>query len=262
MLRHHEVKIVHDRDVWASLPWDDPTIELLDPMQRALVADYWNARAQAELNVGRAFTDLLAGLRATAGVPEVLHLLEVSIQNEHDHADLCRRLASRYAGKEAPVPLMPASVPFPRLTSAPVELRPTLHAIGLCCINESIATVWLGQCLAYGSAPLVRAATRIHVADEVSHARAGWAHLASLRISKTEKRELAKWILPLLRANVAQWLEAGPTLDVPAHGLPPQAVHHDLVFSVVRGVILPGFAHVGLDVPEALAWASESPIDC
>jgi hypothetical protein len=261
MLHHHEVTRVRDRHLWAALPWDDPTIGLLDPMQRTLVADYWNARAQAELNVGRAFSDLLAGIRATAGAPLVLDLLEVSIQNELDHADLCRRLASRYAGKEAPVPVMPASVAFPRLTSAPVELRPTLHAIGLCCINESIATIWLGRCLAYASAPLVRAATRIHVADEVSHARAGWAHLASLRISKIGKKQLAKWVLPLLRANLAQWLEAGLTLEVPAHGLPPQSVHRELVLSVVRDVVLPGFAHVGLDVPEAVAWARELPAD-
>jgi hypothetical protein len=248
---------MRERDFVACLPWDDPSIELLDPMKRTLVAQYWSERAQAELNVARAFSDLLAGIRETAGAPLVQNLLEASIQNEHEHADLCRRLASRYAGKETPPPVMPASVPFPLLPSAPPELRPTLHAIGLCCVNESIATVWLGRCLSYASAPLVRAATRIHVADEVTHARAGWAHLASLQVSPTARKELTKWVLPLLRANVAQWLglEAGLTLDVPEHGLPPQGVHQDLVLGVVRGVILPGFAHVGLDVPEATAWA-------
>jgi hypothetical protein len=240
------------------LPWNDPSIELLDPVERALVARYWSGRAQAELNVARAFSDLLAGMRETAAAPLVQQLLELSIQNEYEHADLCHRLASRYAGKETPPPVTPASVPFPFLPSAPPELRPTLHAIGLCCVNESIATVWLGRCLSYASAPLVRAATRIHVADEVTHARAGWAHLASLQVSRTAKKELTKWILPLLRANVAQWLdlEAGLTLEVPEHGLPPRAVHRDLVLGVVRGVILPGFAHVGLDAPEATVWAN------
>ena len=243
-----------------SLPWDDPSVDSLDPIQRRDIAAYWQQRAQAELKVARAFHELSAGLTETGVVAEVTALLEVSIQNEHEHAELCWRLACRYADGEVPEPVIPTSIDFPRLPGARADLRPTLHAIGLCCVNESIATVWLEHCLSYTSAPLPRDATRLHLADEVVHARAGWAHLASSALSNAQRAEVSKWLLPMLRANVAQWLDratVGLPAEVPAHGLPPWSDHASVVLGVVRGVILPGFAHVGLDAAEATRWVDE-----
>jgi hypothetical protein len=243
-----------------SLPWDDPSIDLLDPARRQNVAAYWQQRAQAELKVARAFRELSVGLEETGVVPEVTDLLRVSIQNEGEHAELCWRLACRYADSEVPEPTMPTGIDFPRLPGAGAELRPTLHAVGLCCINESIATVWLEHCLSYTSAPLPRAATRLHLADEVVHARAGWAHLASSALSNARRAEISKWLLPMLKANVDQWLDratVGMTTEEPAHGLPPWSDHGAVVLGVVRGVILPGFAHVGLDASEAARWVNE-----
>ena len=242
------------------LPWEDPSVDLLDPEKRAQVADYWGGRAHAELRVARAFTELLGGLAQVGAAAEVLGLLEISIENEREHSDLCWRLACRYAGREVPMPVMPDKVDIPRLLSAPCDLEPTLHAIGLCCINESIATVWLDHCLSYASAPLVRAATRLHISDEVLHARVGWAHLASAAISSAERQEIAKWILPLLRANVGQWLDTatvGLSAEVPEHGLPPPVQHQELVLGVVRDIILPGFAHTGIDASDAERWVHQ-----
>jgi hypothetical protein len=243
-----------------SLPWDDPSVESLDPIQRRDIAAYWQQRAQAELKVARAFLELSAGLADTGVAPQVTELLDVSIHNEREHAELCWRLACRYAACEVPEPVMPEGIDFPRLPGARADLRPTLHAIGLCCINESIATVWLEHCLSYTSAPLPRAATRLHLADEVVHARAGWAHLASSVLSKAQRAEISRWLLPMLRANVGQWLDratVGLRAEVPAHGLPPWSAHANVVLGVVRGVILPGFAHVGLDASEATRWVDE-----
>jgi len=243
-----------------ALPWGDPSVDSLEPIQRRNIADYWQQRAQAELKVARAFGELSAGLTESGVVPEVIDLLRVSIQNEHEHSELCWRLACRYGDSELPEPVMPAGIDFPRLPAAPDDLRATLHAIGLCCINESIATVWLEHCLSYTSAPLARAATRLHLADEVVHARAGWAHLASSALSSVKRREISRWLLPMLRANVGQWLDretVGMAAEAPAHGLPPWAAHQKVVLGVVRGVILPGFLHVGLDASEASRWVEE-----
>jgi hypothetical protein len=244
----------------AALPWSDRSVDALEPNQRRDIAGYWLQRAQAELKVARAFIELSAGLTETGVVPEVTELLRVSIQNEGEHSELCWRLACRYADADLPQPVMPDGIEFPRLPSAPANLRPTLHAIGLCCVNESIATVWLEHCLAHASAPLARAATRLHLGDEVLHARAGWAHLASSALSRARRRDISRWILPMLRANVNQWLDreaVGITVEAPAHGLPPWSDHENVVLGVVRGVILPGFAHVGLDAAEATRWIEQ-----
>jgi hypothetical protein len=243
-----------------SLPWDDSSVDRLELDQRAKIAAYWQQRAQAELKVARAFGELSAELSETGVVPEVVELLRVSIQNEHEHAELCWRLACRYADADLPQPVRPVGIDFPRLPGARADLRATLHAVGLCCINESIATVWLEHCLSHTSAPLARAATRLHLTDEVVHARAGWAHLASSALSKAQRAEISRWLLPMLRANVGQWLDretVGMTAEVPAHGLPPWSEHAGVVLAVVRGVILPGFAHVGLDAAEATRWVDE-----
>jgi hypothetical protein len=245
------------RDVHrASLPWDDPSVDALDPPRRAHIAGYWAARAQAELNVARAFSELRLGLAETGAAAEVIELLQISIENEHDHADLCLRLACRYAAIDVAAPVMPSDTDFPRLPSVPAELRPTLHAIGLCCINESIATVWLEHAFAHASAPLVRAATRLHVSDEVLHARVGWAHLASSAVGSAAKKEISRWIVPLLRANVGQWLaiaSSESTADLPGLGLPPAPEHRRLVLGVVENVILPGLARFGIEVAKDLA---------
>jgi hypothetical protein len=130
----------------------------------------------------------------------------------------------------------------------------------LCCINESLATVWLEHCLSYTTAALPRAATRLHLTDEVVHARAGWAHLASSALSDAQRREISKWLLPMLKANVGQWLDRatlGLPTELPEHGLPPWSAHSAVVIGVVRGVILPGFTHVGLDARDAARWVDE-----
>jgi hypothetical protein len=249
------------RDVsHAPLPWDDPSVEALEPVRREEVAAYWTQRAQAELKVARAFYELSTGLLDTGVAPEVTELLRVSIENENEHAELCWRLGCRYAGRELPQPAAPQGIDFPRLPTAREELRPTLHAVGLCCINESLATVWLEHCLSYTTAPLPRAATRLHLTDEVVHARAGWAHLASSALSGAQRVEISKWLLPMLKANVEQWLDRatlGLPTELPEHGLPPWSAHAGVVLGVVRGVILPGFTHVGLDAREATRWVDE-----
>jgi hypothetical protein len=244
----------------APLPWGDPSVDSLRSNERADVAIYWSQRAHAELKVARAFEELSAGLAETGVAPEVAELLRVSIDNENQHAELCWQLACRYAGREVPEPLHPERIDFPRLPSAREELRPTLHALGLCCINESIATVWLEHCLSFTTAALPRAATRLHLTDEVAHARAGWAHLASAALSEAQRREISNWLVPMLQANVAQWLDRstlGLPTELPEHGLPPWSAHRDLVVGAVRGVILPGFAYVGLDTRGARRWVDE-----
>jgi hypothetical protein len=242
------------------LPWDDPSVAALDPVQRERVAAYWSQRARAELKVARAFRELSTGLVDTGVAPEVTQLLCVSTENENEHAELCWKLACRYADHELAQPIEPEGIEFPRLPSARADLRPTLHAVGLCCINESIATAWLEHCLSYTTAALPRAATRLHLTDEVVHARAGWAHLASSALSGAQRAEISKWLLPLLKANVGQWLDRdalGLPTELPEHGLPPWSAHEGLVLGVVRGVILPGFAHVGLDARNAAGWVDE-----
>jgi hypothetical protein len=240
----------------AALPWQDESVERLGDSFRAQVGHYWEGRATAELQVASAFSQLAATLTETGAEASVLTLLERSIENEHHHAGLCHQLASRYLGREVAEPRALVAA-LPLFEQASPEARPALHAAGLCCINESIATVWLERCAARAVAPLPKAVNHLHLADELFHARVGWAHLASRAVTAAMRAEVGRWLVPLLESNVRQWLSPELTRQtggVPDHGLPSEAEHRDAVLGAVRNVVIPGFEHCGVDVRGAWRW--------
>jgi hypothetical protein len=240
----------------ATLPWQDESVERLGDVLRAQVGHYWEGRATAELHVASAFSQLAETLAQTGAEASVRQLLDRSIENEHLHSSLCHRLAIRYLGRDAAAPSAPIAA-LPLFEQAPPEARPALQAAGLCCINESIATVWLERCAVRAIAPLPRAVNHLHLADELFHARVGWAHLASRAVTPSVRSELSRWLVPLLRSNVRQWLSPELTRQtggVPDHGLPSEAEHRDAVLGAVRNVVIPGFEHCGVDVRAATRW--------
>jgi len=238
-----------------SLPWEDESVERLDAARRLLVGSYWRERASAELRVSAAFSELLGKLRAIDASPDVTSMLALSVDNELHHAAMCERLATRYLGTPIPRP-EPGPIHLPPLPQLDLPAQAMVYAAGMCAINESVATVWLELCLARSVVPLARAVNHVHLADEVVHARVGWAHLASDGVTRDMRRELARWLPPLLHANIGQWLRATAVRDVsvPEHGIPDASDQRAQVLGAVNNVVLPGFHHVGVDISCAIAW--------
>jgi hypothetical protein len=239
-----------------ALPWEDESVERLGDLLRAQVGHYWQGRATAELHVASAFSQLAVTLAETGADASVLQLLDRSIKNEHHHSSLCHQLAVRYLGHEVDEPRGPIAE-LPLFEQAPPEARPALQVVGLCCINESVATVWLERCAAIAVAPLPRAVNHLHLADELFHARLGWAHLASRAVTASTRSEVGRWLVPLLKSNVGQWLSPDLTRQtggVPDHGLPSGDGHRDAVLGAVGNVIIPGFERCGVDVRGAWRW--------
>ena len=116
-------------------------------------------------------------------------------------------------------------------------------------MQETLGGAFLEHALAGTSAPTARAALRELLADEVSHGRIGWAHLASL--GDAPKAALAPHLPGLLdrclevwRSRVADLPEVAP----PAHGCPDPASIIEVVESALDELVLPGFEHVGVSV--------------
>jgi hypothetical protein len=127
-----------------------------------------------------------------------------------------------------------------------------LHVVGLCCINESIATAFVSACLEEAKAPLVHAAHHQHLADEVQHARVGWAHLASVTVDDEIRDGLRAHLRGTLSANRKLWhrrIDELPEHGVPRHAYPPRQRLHQVVDEAIRDLVLPGFALVGLALP-------------
>lgn len=239
-----------------DVPFDDASIDALDSTTRTALASHWRRRAKSERQVGRAFAQMAPLLRAHGADAEVVKRLVQGAEQEERHAGLCVRLAEVYGGAPVSMPEVGA-VPLPSFGEANEELEIALLVSGMCCINETIATAWLTAGLAVATAPIAIAANRIHLRDEIEHARLGWAHLASRRVSNATRAALASRLPRMLEANAPGWeLDDAslPADGIPAHGHLPARDSRAVVQAAFADLVLPGFAHVGVDPRPAESW--------
>lgn len=239
--------------------WNDPSVDALDASARAGLGAYWMMRAASELRVSHVFRALGHELQST-GASDVVHQLVASaIDDEARHSEICRRLAERYAGHAFPPPCVkPPSLPA--FEGADPALRAALHVTTLSCVNETIASSWLRECLERSTSPLARAANRLHLREEIQHARLGWAHLASEHVTPPIRKAIPAWLPRILRANVPQWFRPDASLPeggIPEHGALGVADTRALVLEAVRDVVLPGLEEVGIDPSSGRAWLEQ-----
>ncbi len=251
-------------DVASRLPLDDASVDALDARTRARLGAQWESRATAELRVASIFASLSRDLLVTGADPAVLRIVTRAVSDEVRHAEICRVLAERYSGHPVAWPA-PGRVPMPELEVAPENLRPTLHVVAMGCVNETIATAWLELSRAEATSPLARAALRELMADDIHHARMGWAHLASSFVTTEMRRQIGAWVHALLEAAAAPWLRRARVTMVEgcaSHGVPSLAKTRALVAETVDQVILPGLEQLGIPTRRGReAWEARSSRD-
>lgn len=237
------------------LPTDDPGIARLDAADRAQLAAVWHARAATERRVATSFEVIRDALAALGADAALVALADRAVDDEHRHAELCRVVASCFHGADlAPPDLLPHS--YPKHPGASDALRPLLHVIGQCCMNETFASAYLETAFAAATGALARAALRELLSDEIDHAKLGWACVAA--VPPGLRAEAAPWLLRLARANLRMWRDAPrdyPSSErLAAHGAPrPEAIEAALL-AALGDLIVPGLAHVGLPTDDVAAW--------
>ena len=243
----------------ADLPFGDPSVTALSTTQRAAIAGHWKRRMRSELYVGRAFAAMVPLLREHGAAPAVLDRLERGAEEETRHSEICAQLAETYGGESVERTRID-SVPLPRFGVGDEDLETALLVAGMCCVNETVATAWISACLAAAEEPLAQMANRIHLHDEIEHARLGWAHLASDAVSDATRRALGPRLPKLLEANAPGWERDDPMLPaegVPAQGHLPFEASRRVYADAVAELVIPGFAHVGVDIGPATAWLAK-----
>ncbi len=184
---------------------------------RAKLSAFWVHRARSERRVGCAFALMIPRLVDVGASDIVVDLLRAASAEEAQHADLCMEMAAHYAATTpAPVPAI-ANVVLPSFGFDDPVMENAVLVASMCCINESIACVWLEACLRVASAPIAVAANRLHLREEVNHARLGWAHLASYAVPEHVRRDIGGIVAALVRANRPLWDE--PPSQVPVEGV-------------------------------------------
>jgi hypothetical protein len=238
-----------------SLDTDD-SIARLDPETRLFVATTAARRSELELRGAAAFaavTQALIDLRADL---RIVDLSARAIAEEIDHSRIYLSVARAYAGEELPAP-RPEPIAAPTYPRVGADGERLLRVVGMCSINETMACSFLELCLQGTTAPRVREGLRRVLEDEIRHARIGWAYLGSPAVGDAERRLVSEWLQPMLRAQWRGWCDQIATLppgECVEHGCPSGKAIEGAASASVRDVVLPGFAHAGIDVSSTVEW--------
>ena len=238
-----------------ALPDSREELAAMAPTQRAWLARIWRSQAATEARVASSFAVIEESLEALGADSGLVRLAARAVDDERRHAALCEEASGRYAG--APCAQHERlEARHPRHPHASPELRRALYVVGQCALNETFASAYLAQAYRGATSPLARAVIRELLEDEIDHARLGWAFLSTT--SASTRRELSRWLVVLTESNLREWrrIDLPDSRALEAHGVPPRGEALDALDEAVRGVLLPGFAHAGLDTRGLERWLS------
>ena len=161
----------------------------------------------------------MSGLLLDRAVPEVITLAANAVGEEVRHAHLCHLVAKRYLDREVAAPHA-RRIDAAEFGDAPPAINRLLVVVLHSCVNETLATVCLRSGLKQAQSSTAREATRQLLEDDLNHARIGWAHLASARVTANQKRHVSAALPTLLRLGRDCWLnEPRADFDDPAHAV-------------------------------------------
>jgi hypothetical protein len=226
------------------------------PAVRALAAAAWRFRFTVEREAEARFQGLASRLDALEWAAPLAPLARRAATDEGRHAAHCARIAAELGG---PVPAAAPPAPAP---VAPAGLDEedavTYELVAACCVAESVSVAVLTALLPAARDPALRAVLRELAADEVGHARLGWAHLA-LAAARDRTAFLGPLLPAMLRGSADDDLfdPVEPERDdeaLLALGVLPHAAKRALFVGALEEVVLPGLASAGVDTAAARAW--------
>jgi hypothetical protein len=238
----------------------DAEIEGASEDARARLAAIWQKRGGLELRVAAGFANLSVELFEHGASEAVYELITQAIRDEVHHAQISIEMAAKYRG-DAPTWPEPAPLHVPPFSPTRGAMHATLYVIAMCCINETVACGVLEASLAQAKSPLARAALATILTDEIEHARAGWAHLASPHVTPAMKRALPPWLHRLHSVKLRELVEDEAPLpgeQFAAHGMLSRSRTREVVHATLVDVIFPGFRRAGIDPTPAERWAADS----
>jgi hypothetical protein len=228
---------------------DDEFLRAQPHTERSQVAEIWAMRASLELAVSAGYTVIIRELFETGVDRAVLELCSTAVHDEVGHAQLCLDLAERIDGVRRPWPA-PASLHVPQYAGVgPGPLQTALHLVAMSCLNETIACTRLLEAMQLTQSTTAKRALRTILTDEVQHARAGWAHLASHYVTLEMKRAIFQRMPELIEASMKSLIEENasiPTEEFSVWGLPSVDSARAHAEKAIREVVLPGLEHLGV----------------
>ena len=219
----------------------------------------WAERAQAELGASRRFRELVARLKRVGAHPLIIRLVERAEHDEEQHAFLCARMArdlGHETGFSKPEGISSAaSYSWEALSSE--RDRVLLDVVSMCCITESFNASLLHTLYSRAAADRTREILHHLLRDEVRHAQIGWAYLG-----EESKHRDCGFVAGHLHEMLDLSVRDAVFLPLPAdaseasfdHGVLPLPLRREHFCNTLDEVIVPGFAHFGIDTSAMTAW--------
>lgn len=224
---------------------------------RQVVRDSWRARMIHEHASSAVFAGLV-GFFIEANLPLELKTTVCRMAlDELFHAELCGRVVESLGGL-AVVETDLALEPMPRHRDCPPVERALRNALFASCLSETVSMALLAAELERCEEPFIRQVIKQLAADEVSHARIGWAVFDLVwptldAAGRSRTNDYLHVAVPYLRECM---LEAMPLTSIPDDvlaeaerlGYSAAAKSRKILAETMSDVILPRFAEAGLDV--------------
>jgi hypothetical protein len=223
----------------------DVVARQLDPNARRAVGELWAKRAEGELASARTFSGLHRDCLVADVDVTITQLTQQAANDEQFHAALCVSMAEHYL--EAPVAAAAPTADPLRFASCAAEVAPALRFLLHCALSETVAVTYLKECHSEAASPLVRAAVRELLHDEIDHSRVGWAYVAAA-VSRPAVRDSFCRELPALLTMVSNaWSEpwTGPVFPL-GHGALADSRTRQVTDEALRTLVVPGLARFGI----------------
>lgn len=220
------------------------------PAVRAGLCAQWSYRARAENEASQRFRGLQTRMHLQGIGGEAHALAGLAITDEERHRTACDQEARRWGA--ATQQHEPICMPAPK-TGATPNRRLEFEVVTLCCIAETLNSIYLAEIVSSAKDLTLRARTREILKNEVGHARLGWFFLAR---GGANLHWLSEEMPRILRSTLHdEVLENGPAVVADAdYGLYERSELAALFRAGVEDVVLPGLADHGLDTAPARAW--------
>jgi hypothetical protein len=240
------------------IPWEQSKANELEPDLRAELGRIWADRIPTEYRSITGFSTLSFDFIAAGAPVDMVAVCHRVCIDELRHTELAVRMVELYGGERPALPRELSSLPADEsLTAVGQACR---SAILLSCLGETFACTELSMLRDRAVDPVVRQVLTIFLADEIVHARVGWAYLAhAMKTADEATRRSIGSAVPSyvagIGANLFGSLESAAAVDVTSddprlavHGVCSMREEQQLYRDFVREVFVPGLHACGLPV--------------
>jgi len=248
------------------IPWEKTHAPKLEPDVRAELARIWAERIPTEYRSITGFSTLSFDLIAAGAPVDLVAVCHRVCIDELRHTELAVRMVEIYGGE---LPELPREISvLPSDEKLNVVAQACRSSILISCLGETFACTELAMLRDRAVDPVVEGVLRIFLADEIVHARIGWAYLAhAFKTADENTRKAVASAIPDYVGGIAANLFG--TDDKPAavdvtnddarlanHGVCSMQEEQDLYRKFIPEIFIPGLRAVGVPIDEAAVLAA------